>query len=67
MLEGAIALAKDKHAWARVIQGLDPTLSNDSQKKRRIRNVITELNVTVTATEWKRGADLVTGRAVSWL
>ena len=49
------------YMWAKVIRELDPTLSNDPhKKKRRMGDVITELNI--TATEWKQGADAHDGQ-----
>ena len=60
-VEEAVEMAKDTHMWANIIRELDPTLSNDSHKrKRRIGDIITELNV--NATEWKQGADIHDGQ-----
>ena len=60
-VEEAVAMAKDTHMWANLTRKLDPTLSNDSHKrKRRIGDITTELNV--NATEWKQGADIHDGQ-----
>ena len=60
-VEEAIEMAKDKHEWAKVFGEVEQTLSNDPhKKKRRIGDVITELNV--TAIEWKQGADAHDGQ-----
>ena len=60
-VEEAVKMAKDIHMWAKIIRELDPTLSNDPHKrKRKIGDVIAELNV--NATEWKQGADIHDGQ-----
>ena len=60
-VEEAIMMAEDKHKWASLIRELDPTISNDQHtKKRRIGEASTELNV--SASEWKKGADIHDGQ-----
>ena len=51
----AIEMAKDNHMWTKVIRELDPTLTNHPhKKKRRIGDVVNELNVKLMASGWCR-------------